>query len=414
MKPVRKLLGRVRARLLRERAATWAANGAAVGTVLALAAEVAFRRWPLDPAWPALAAAAGIGLAVAVAGWVLAWPSWAEVARVADARLGGRERLTTAMQFAAEGGWLYTRQRDDAAAFARGADLSALGPLSPPVKLLAVAAGAGAVALALALLPNPAVQALRQHRVEAAAQTQAAEQVQQIAQRLAQGQSGEDPAQRQALAQQLQKAASSVKQAPNAQSAVAQLSQAQQSLRQLQDPAQSQKADAAASAGAQLAQNPAAAKAGQALASQNLQNGSNELGNLAQNLPNLSAQQQQQLAQSLAQAASAASGDPKLQSSLNQASQALQQGNVQAAQQALQAAAQETQSTAAQDQFQGDVNQAINGLQQAKGPLAQQASGQPAQIQILQEGRPSGFAFFLRQPISQQLALSCCGDPVGR
>ena len=101
MKPVRDLLGRVRSRLLRDRALTWAANGAAAAAVLALAVEVVYRRWPLDPGWPALAAAGGVGLAVALAGWVLAWPSWAEVARVADLRLGGRERLTTALQFAA-------------------------------------------------------------------------------------------------------------------------------------------------------------------------------------------------------------------------------------------------------------------------------------------------------------------------
>src|SRR5439155_10786056 len=181
MKPVRDLLGRVRLRLLRDRAVTWGANGVAAGALLALAVELVYRRWPLDPAWPGVVGAVAIGLVVASAGWALAWPSWAEVARFADARLGGRERLTTALQFAGEGGWGYGRQRDDAVAFAQRADLASLDRVSPPFKVLAVAAGAAAVALALALLPNPALQQLRERRAELTAQDQAAGQVEQVA-----------------------------------------------------------------------------------------------------------------------------------------------------------------------------------------------------------------------------------------
>ncbi|HSR26783.1 MAG TPA: hypothetical protein VLW53_24760, partial [Candidatus Eisenbacteria bacterium] len=349
MKPVGDLLGRVRVRMLRDRALAWGANGLAVAAVLALAVEVVYRRWPMDPGWPAVAGAAVVGLAVAAAGWVLAWPSLPEAARVADLRLGGRERLTTALQFATEGGWLYARQRDDAVAFALGADLSRLSPLSPPVRTLALAGVAAAAALVLALLPNPAVQQLRLHRAQQAAQAQAAGQVEQIARQLGQGQPGEDATKRQALTQELQKAASRARNAPDPQSAVASLSQAQDSLRQLQDPNRGQKQDAAAGAGKQLAQNADAARAGQALASQDLQGASSELSKLAQNLPNLSAQQQQQLAQSLSQAANAASGDQKLQQALSQAAQALQQGNVPAAQQSLQQAAQEAQALQGED-----------------------------------------------------------------
>src|SRR6266540_1650125 len=109
MKPVLDLLGRVRSHLLRDSALTWGANGAATAAVLVLAVELFYRRWPLDPGWPALAVCAFVGLAVAAAGWARAWPSWPRVARIADTRLGGRERLTTALQFATEGGWLYTR-----------------------------------------------------------------------------------------------------------------------------------------------------------------------------------------------------------------------------------------------------------------------------------------------------------------
>src|SRR6202022_3256944 len=188
---------------------------------------------------------------------------------------------------------------------------------------------------------------------------------------------GEDPQKRQALTQDLQKASDAVRKAPDPQSALASLSQAQDQLRQLQDPALGTKQDAAAAAGRALAGNPQASKAGAALAGQDMKSAQSELNNLAQSLPNLSQQQQQQLADSLAQASASASGDPKLQQSLKKASDALKKGDVPTAQQA----AQESQSVKASEDFQGDVNQAVNGLQLAKAPLAQQASGQNGQGQ---------------------------------
>ena len=380
MNQILSLLSQARRRLLRDRAVTWAATGGAAAAVLALAVEVVYRRWPMEPGWPALVASLVVGVGLAVAGLALSWPSRQVVARTADMRLGGRERLTTALQFATEGGWLYVRQRDDAAAFAASADLAGLGPVQVPVKTLALAAVAGAAAIVLALLPNPALQTLREHRANAAAQVTTADQIDAIARQVAgQGKPGEDPAKREALARELQQAASGVRKAPDPQSAVASLSQAQQRLSQLKDPNQGAKQDAAAAAGKQLAQNADAAKAGNALASQDLRGASSELNKLAQNLTNLSPQQQQQLAQALSQATSASSGDPKLQESLRQAAQALQRGDTAAAQQALQGAAAEAQSLNAEEQFEGDLNQAINGLQQAKQPLEAQAAGQGQQ-----------------------------------
>jgi len=62
---------------------------------------------------------------VAAGGWFRAWPSRAEVARLADLRLHGLERLTTAVEFATAEGALVSRQRADAAAWASTADLAA-------------------------------------------------------------------------------------------------------------------------------------------------------------------------------------------------------------------------------------------------------------------------------------------------
>jgi hypothetical protein len=370
-----------------EEALRWSANGAALAAVGALASEIAFRRWPLDPQWPLLAFWVLIGAVVATVGWRRAWPSWTEVARFADSGLGGRDRLVTALEFAGEGGWLYQRQRQDAALFAGAVRLTDLGPFNWPWRTLAIAIATAVATAVLALLPNPAVQQLRQHRAAVAAQDRAGDQVGAIA-RQAAGQSrpGEDPQKRQALTQDLQKGSDAVRKAPDPQSALASLSQAQDQLRQLQDPALGTKQDAAAAAGRTLAGNPQASKVGAALAAQDMKSAQSELNNLAQSLPSLSQQQQQQLADSLAQASASASGDPKLQQSLKKASDALKKGEIPTAQQALQQAAQESQSVKASEDFQGDVNQAVNGLQQAKAPLAQQASGQTGQGQDQGQG----------------------------
>jgi hypothetical protein len=375
--PIRQLLRQVRSRMVGEQGLRWSANGAALAALGALASEVIFRRWPLDPQWPVLAFWVLAGTIFALAGWRRAWPSWVEVARLADTRLGGRERLVTALQFAAEGGWLYQRQRQDAAAFAGSARLSDLGSLRWPWRTLLLALAAGLAATVLALLPNPALQQLRQHQVAVAVQNRAGDQVSEIARQAAgQTRPGEDPQKRQALTQDLQKASEAVRKAPDPQSALASLSQAQDQLRELQDPTLGAKQDAAAGAGRALTGNPQAAKAGSALAGQDMKSAQKELNNLAGSLPSMSEQQRQQLADSLAQASASAGGDPKLQQSLKNASDSLKKGDVQAAQQALQAAAQEAQSVGASEDFQGDVNHASNALQQAKGPLAQQASGQ--------------------------------------
>src|SRR5438309_7077581 len=380
MTEIRALLARVRSRQLRQSGVVWATNGAAVAAVGALVFEVVSRYWPVDPAWPVLMACLGAGLAVALAGWLRGWPSWTRVALLADLRLGGQERLVTALEFATADGPLYLRQRADAAAFAGRADLSGLEPIRPPTKMLVVVAAAVFAAGLLAVLPNPAIAQLRQHRADVAAQDKTAQAVEALTRQAAgQARPGENASLRQALVKELQQAASAARSAPNPQSAVAALSQAQQNLQQLRDPKLGSKQDAASQAGQALQQNPQSAKAGSALAQGDLNTGSQELKNLAQQVSSTTPQQQQQLASSLSQAAAASKADPKPSQSLQNAANALQSGNTKAAQQALQAAAQEVQATSAQQDFQGDVNQAVNGLQQAKRTAAQQAAADQGQ-----------------------------------
>jgi hypothetical protein len=381
VKPLDRFLRRARRRILGQEALGWLARGLALFAVLALAVEVLGRRYPVDPAWPLLAACAALAAVVALGGWMRAWPSLPRVARRADTALGGRERLATALEFATAGGLLVELQRADALRLATTSDAAVVAPARLPWRPLAVALVAGVAASALALLPTPALVHLRQQRAAAAAQEQAAEKVEAIAKQITNSNSSDPPGKKEALTKELQKAADSVRKAPDPASAVASLSQAQDSIRSLTDPNLAAKQAAESAAGKQLAGQPTTAKAGSALAAQNSQQASTELKNLAGSLPSMNAADRAATAQALASAAQAAQGDPQLQQSLQKASDALKNGDVQGAQQALQEAAQQVQQTGQEDDFQGDAAQAVNGLQETKGPLAQAAQRQSGQGQ---------------------------------
>jgi chemotaxis protein histidine kinase CheA len=385
MEKVDGLIGRARRLLIAGRGLSWSARGLAVAAVAALGLEVLVRVKPIDPVTAELAGCLALGLVVAVGGWLRAWPSRAEVARLADLRLGGLERLSTAVEFAAIDGAMLLRQRADAGAWAATAALDAVRDPGRPFRAAALALVAGLAALALALAPNPALQRLQSERAQQAAEDRAAAQIGQLIRQAEKGQPGETDAQKQALVQQLTNAQQAVRNAPDPQSAVAALSQAQSAVRALQDPSTSAKSQAAAAAGQALQNSPASAKAGQALASGDSQAAAAQLNQLAGSVSQLSPADQQQLAQSLSQAAAqSAAGDPQLSQSLQQAADALQQGDTAAAQQALQQAAQAEQNQAAAEQYNGEAAQAVNGLQQAKSSLAQ---AQPQSGQGQQPGQ---------------------------
>ncbi|TMC09404.1 MAG: hypothetical protein E6J29_13835 [Chloroflexi bacterium] len=134
MERVDGLLNRARGILVGARALTWAARGLAIAAAAGFAIEVLIRFYPIDPVLPELAGCALLGLVVASGGWVRAWPSRLQVARLADVRLGGRERLSTAVEFAAAEGFLVWRQRADAGAWAAEADAAAVSDPGWPVR----------------------------------------------------------------------------------------------------------------------------------------------------------------------------------------------------------------------------------------------------------------------------------------
>lgn len=402
MEAVDRLLRRARRVLLTGRALDWLVRGIAAAAVAGLLFEILQRVRPIDPEWPGLAGSAGIGLVVAAVGWLRAWPSRTEVARLADLRLGGRERLTTALQFASAEGTMLSRQRSDAGAFAALAQARQVADPGRPLLAAALAGLAAIALLALLLAPNPALSELRTQRAVVAAQDRAAESITPLIRQAEKGRPGESAADKQALVQELKRAQSDVRKAPDPASAVAALSQAQADIKKLQDPNQAARQQASAAAGKEL-DGTAAAKAGQALATGDNRTAGTELRNTASGLDKLSQADQRKLADSLDKAAAqSASGNPKLSQSLRKASDALKAGDRAAAAQALQQAADAADQEAAKDDFNGDSAQVVNELQKAKGQLEKQAqpgsagngqpggSGQGAPAAGGQGGQPAG------------------------
>ncbi len=388
MEELDSFLARARSIVAGGRALTWSARGLAAAGTLALGVELLFRAYPVDPAWPVLAGCLAFGGVLAAGGWARAWPSQMEVARLADLRLGARERLSTALEFAPAAGVLVGRQRSDAAGWLAGADPKLVRDPGLPRRSAALGLVAGLFALGLAFAPNPALQQLRSERAQQAAQNAAADKIDAIVKQVQSSPGALTDEQKQALIQDLKQAEQNVRNAKDKQSAIAAISQAQSDISKLQDPTLPSKNAASAAAGKELQGNPNSVKAGQALAQGNNAAGAAELQKLGSNVSKLSPQEQQQLAQSLSNAAQASKdGNPDLSKSLQQASDALQKGDAAGAQQALNAAFQQLQQQAGADDFTGASAQAVNGLQQAKQGLAQD---QPGQGSAGQGGQGSG------------------------
>jgi hypothetical protein len=384
---VERFLRRARLLVVRRRALTWGIRGLAAGAVAALAFELVQRRYPVEPAWPALAGCAVLAIVVAAGGWAHAWPSRSDLARLADLRLGSRERLSTAVEFAMVAGPLPLRQRLDAEAWVLTADPRGVADPGRPIRAALVALICGLAAAALAIAPNPALNALHRQHALAAAQAQAADQVGSLVRQAQAAQAKNPDQQHQALVQELNKAQESVRKAPDAQSAVAALSQAQQDIKSLQDPNLGAKQQAESAAGQQLKGGPAD-KAGQDMAAGKSMQAASDLRSVADSVGSMTPQQKQQLSQQLQQAAQqSAQGNPQLSQSLQQASQALRNGDDQGASQALRQAADQEQQLSQAQQLSGDAAQAVNGLQQAKTQLAEQSDQAGSQTG---QGQPGG------------------------
>lgn len=355
MSPLQVFLDDARRHIQWSRARLWALRGVALVAVAALAVQLVDRWRPFASQWPVLTGVFVVGFVVAAAGWAIRRPTLAEVARSVDRRLGGQERLSTALELSAGDATiayahreLFDQQRADADDWASKADPRQAAPSGLPRRELAVVMAAAALAALLIVVPN-ASRARQQAAEEGeAAREAAAEEVAALADELSQGVPGENPARRQALVRELRQAREALLEARDVPAGVAALSRAQASLQGLADPSTEGRASAAAAAGAELAKSGAGAEAGSAMSKADAKD-AEELEQLASALPSLSPEEQAAVAAQLAEAAAAAqASSPAQAQSLSKAAEALSAGQPEAAAAALATAAQEQQAEAAE------------------------------------------------------------------
>jgi hypothetical protein len=182
--------------------------------------------------------------------------------------------------------------------------------------------------------------------------------------------------------------------------AVATLSEAEADLRELEANSSTESLQQALQdAGQPLTDNEASQSLGEALQNGNLSQAGAAAAQLADDLPQLSAEEQAQLAEDLAQTAeSLANVDSELAEQLAEAAQALQNGDIAGAQQALQQASGTLQQRAQEGAASQQAGQAAGQLNQGRQEVAQagqqgqgqQGQGQQAQGQQGQQGQGQG------------------------
>ncbi len=389
------------------RMVNWAGRGLTLGLMIAFGFAVVARLkavLSLEQLIQIAVLASALGAAWgALAAWL--WPtSQSAAARYFDLQFGLGERISTALELARRKivapEWLARDQLADALDAARAVTPRARLPLRVRrIEWLSLLLAAALVAASLAI-PNRQFTVLAQLQAVKQAVAQQVKALEAIRQQVK-----DDPrltdAQKEQLTQPLNEAIAQLQTGDlTQQQAVSALTQAQQQLQQLADPNALAQGQALQSAGQQLAQNSASQAVGEALQNSDLNAAAQALGNI--DTSQLSAAQQQQLAQSLSQAASQLqSTNQQLAQQLQSAADALQNGDTQAAQSALSAAAntlsaQASQVTTAQAAASA-AGQVANGRQSVaqagqaqQGAQGQGQGGQQGQNGQSQNGQGAG------------------------
>lgn len=248
--------------------------------------------------------AAAFGAAALGAGalaWGLGRPGLAEVARAADARLGLKERLASALYFEGHPGELQRRLLEDALQRASEHRPSEAFPLRRHGRQALAAGLCVVVAASLALTPNPQAAALARRSADQAVLAQAKRTVR-VAKESLKHQAGAEAAQAE---RELEQALAQLERAQTPLQALTALSGLQNELSSLPDLGGQAEAVAAA-AGAALLGAPGAARLSLDLSRGDLKAAAKDLRQLAKALAGLSAAQQSALAKALERAAQAA------------------------------------------------------------------------------------------------------------
>ncbi|HEY8677219.1 MAG TPA: hypothetical protein VIN39_01125 [Candidatus Dormibacteraeota bacterium] len=349
-------------------------GSAAWVTAVLLAARLA----PVEPR--AIIAALGIPVAFLVAGiaWMVTRPQAGVLVRLADLRLGMKERLSTAWERRGQAGPLDDRLRHDALRHAGTARLAGAFPVRVHRGEASIIAALSIFALALAVVPNPMDQVFAQRQADKVSQARAAAALEKTKKKIAE-QATPAPLDPQ-IQKILQDAQARIRQADSPRKALENITPAEQKLQQLSDPQTPARSSTAQNLANALRGTAAGRNAGQALASSPAK-GAQALRDLASQLQRLSPADRDELARALANAAEHAQ-DQKTGASLNKASESLKNGDTASASNALNEAAGQLDSLQQQESNDQAVASAINGLEAARQELAGQAdrdAGQSAQ-----------------------------------
>ena len=373
--------------LRRQQAADGALLGLQIGLGIALALALAARLWPLldrpyQLAWSALTIAL-----VTLLGWLagLLQPlSAMTAARALDARLGLRERISTALELAARQahGRLDADQAADAAVSLRGRAWQPAFRLRLARRPLLVAAGlVGLLALVLAL-PDPQQAALAERAATRRAVAAAAEQVAAARDRAA-ARRDLDAARQAALTETLTALEQDLRQGHlERRPALARLAAAEAALRERAGAGPGRRGEALEPLGQELMTSSDTTAAGRALRQDDPAGAAKELATLAGRLDRLDAGERQALASKLDRAAATqAVANPDLAASLASAAGALQAGQVAEASRQLGQAADQLRDLAAARAAQAERQRALDDLAAARQQLGsggQAAGGAPA------------------------------------
>ncbi|UCC64463.1 MAG: hypothetical protein JSV36_05230 [Anaerolineae bacterium] len=361
---------------------------------------VRLRRWTLAPV--------GTWLLVAVAIALLRPLPPMRVARRADAELGLKERLATALMLE---GWkvgrgkgsvqrtarpvfqphLVLRQRQDALSVAQAIDPRRAFPLCWLRRPLLLAAFLLVLTVTSVLWPNPMDAVLAERAAIARAVEEQAEQVETLRQEIEQAQelSAEE---RKALLRQLAELVEQFRaNLGDREEALADLSRVEETLRRKLDPNAGARQAALEALAAQL-QALAEGEGGEKVAPSEA---AGALKARAEKLADMVAAEREALARALAQMAArvAQSGDARLAQALAALAQAAQSGDGDAAAQAAQATADALAQAQRELADQAALQRSLSQLQESRGAIAQAGQGQgegQAAAQGQGQGPPGG------------------------
>jgi hypothetical protein len=233
----------------------------------------------------------------------------------------------------------------------------------------------GALAVGFAL-PNPQEKAIAQNRAEQEAIEKQIERLEKIRDEIAANPdlSSKD---REALLKEIDDTIEELQKGNlSKEEAVARLSETEEDLQSLLNEDADEMASALDEAGRQAAQGEQTKEVGQALAQRDYQEAAQAMATLAEQIEQMSPQDQTELAAQLeAMAAAVEATNPELAQALRDAADALRQGDVAAAQEALRQAAALTEQAGEQIAAQQAAEQALGQVQEGRREIAQSGQG---------------------------------------